>query len=325
MEAYLKLLKKSSKVALFSHANPDPDTIGSTLALKLVLEKLGKVVDLFCGDPVPQSYLFLEEAGEYNSKQYDENNYDLIVAVDLASPEMMGQWRDQILSAQNSLRIDHHISGTNYAKVNVMVPYSACAILIYEIAKKLHVKIDDKIATRLYFGICGDTGIFKNNNTDSKTFEVAADLFKAGANARKVYEEFFEVKTVPYVQMAANCTLKAELNDEYKYALMTATYEDYQKYNLFDTDLGNLPHTYLNCGYKIGVILKEKEKGEIHCSFRSKFDYNVAEIAEQFGGGGHKNASGCTIMSDITHAKKLIKSAIEKYLSNGGEINENRH
>lgn len=312
MKECLKLIKKAKKIAIFSHESPDPDTIGSSLALCRCLESLGKEVGLFCGCEMTDNYNFLEYYVRYNTRNLED--YDLFIAVDVASDNKLGTFSEDFLAFSNTIKIDHHAIGTDFARINVVKTYSACAILIYEIAKLLKVKITQEIATELYFGICGDTSIFRNNNTDSKTFEVCAELFKAGADYRKVYGEFFDKKTVNFVKLTSNALLNASINDEYKFVSMVISASDYKKFEVSDQDdFGNLPKTYLNCGYKIAVIFKEKQDG-IHCSFRSKFEYDVAKIAEVFGGGGHKNASGCNIKKSLKQAVKDVEEEIINYL-----------
>lgn len=316
MEKYLKLLKSAKKVALFSHENPDPDTIGSTLALALILKKMGKQVALFCETEISENYYFLSDANDYNTVNFDDS-FDLAVAVDVADSSMLGKFEQHFISHPNTLRIDHHVSGKYFAKENKVDGVSACSLLIFEIAKKFHQKIDSEIATRLYFAICGDTGIFRNNNTDAVTFDVCSKLFKAGADFRKIYTEFFDKKTVSYVKMSSSVLLNAKTNEKIGYAILTASASDYKTFGMSENDnLGNLPNTYLNCGYKIAVILKEKEDG-VHVSFRSKFEYDVSKIAEAFGGGGHKNASGAKLETTLEDATKQIQKAIEKYLMEG--------
>lgn len=315
MKQTLKLLKKSKNIALVSHASPDPDTIGSTLALYESLTLLGKSLCLFCDAEKNENFAFLDNYEKYNALDVSKlKDFDLVVAVDVASESMLGEFAEAFLSCENTLRIDHHSSGSNYAKHNLMIPYSACAVLIYEIIKNLKIKLNKTIATDLYFGICGDTGIFKNNNTDSITFNVCAELFDAGAEFRKIYTEFFEKKTVPYIKLTSNALLNASLDDELKFAIISVSAEDYEKFGASaNENIGNLPHSYLNCGYKIAVILKEKEDG-VHCSFRSKFEYDCSKIAETFGGGGHKNASGCKIDAPLKEAKLQVENAVKKYL-----------
>lgn len=313
MKKFLKMLKQAKTVALFSHENPDADTIGSTIALRRILMSLGKErVDMFCESEIPSSFYFLAETKLYNQEFGD---YELLVSVDTANENMLGKYKDYFLNFENTIKIDHHTNGNSYASRNHVSPYSACAIVVYEIAEKLKVKIDDETATALYFGICGDTGIFRNNNTDSLTFLTASKLIDAGANIRRVYNGFFDKKTVSTVKMTSSCLLNAKLNDEMGYAILTAPKEDYEKFGVNpEVDvLGNVPNTYLSCGYKIAVILKEKEDG-IHCSLRSKFEYDVSKIANVFGGGGHKNASGCIINASLKQAEIVMAQTIEKYL-----------
>lgn len=311
---YLKLIKKAKNIALFSHSSPDPDTVGSVIAFYNALKKMGKNVDMFCEDSIPEPYNFLEEAIKYNEKTFNKENYDLLVAVDVAGNNMLGKFQEDFDSHENTLRLDHHIKGELEAKNNVVKIYSACAILIYETIKGLKVKIDSSISTPLYFALCGDTGLFRNNNTDSKSFKVASELLELGADIRKVYSEFFDKKTVPYLKLTSNTLLNAEINDEYGFVIMTAATKDFEKFGVSSSEsVGNLANTYLNCGYKISAILKEKEDG-IHGSFRSKFEYDCSEIAKVFGGGGHKNASGFLIEKPLKDAVKDVREAITNYL-----------
>ncbi len=323
MKNYLKILKKANKIAMFSHSSPDPDTIGSTIALYLAMTKAGKSVDLFCETEISESYHFLEESKLYNQVEFNKDNYDLLVVVDVAGLNMLGKFQEGFDLHTNTLRLDHHAKGELEAKVNVVKTYSACAILIYEVIKDLKIKIDSKIATALYFAVAGDTGIFRNNNTDSLTFKVAADLLDLGADIKKVYSEFFDKKTVPFTKLTANTILSAELNDEFGYAIMKVSLADFEKFNVLpDESVGNLANTYLSCGYKIASVLKEKEDG-IHGSFRSKTEYDCSEIAATFGGGGHKNAAGFLIKKSLKEAIVDVKAAVETYLKNFNNTKEN--
>ena len=274
---------------------------------------MGKEVHLFCESKIPENYYFLNDA-----KLYEDNmkEYDCLISVDVANEKMLGKYQEKFLNFENTIRIDHHMNGNNFARHNVVKPYSACSILIYEIAKCLKVKIDSEIATKLFFAICGDTGIFRNNNTDSMTFDIVSKLLDSGAEIRRVYSEFFDKKTVSFVKLSSHCLESAVINDEYGFAILVAKKEDYERYGVDPENdtLGNLPNSYLSCGYKISVILKEKDDG-IHCSLRSKFEYDVSKIAQNFGGGGHKNASGCLIDDLVENATLKMSEAIKLYLN----------
>ena len=311
MKNVVKLIKKANNIAIFSHENPDPDAVGSALALCLMLESMGKNVGLFCSGQMSVGYDFLRYYDRYNTQSL--NDFDLCIALDVASEQMLGDYAESFLSKENTLRFDHHISGTNFAKVNFCKNESATAILIFDLAKLLKVKITPEIANNLYFAICGDTGIFRNTNTDSKTFFVCSKLLECGANPKFIYSEFFDKKTVPYVKLTSKCLLGAEFDKHKDFAIMTASLDDYKTCGAELTEsIGNLPHTYLACGYKMVAILKETEDG-IRCSLRSKAEYDCTVVAGMFGGGGHKNASGCTISGKLASAKSAMKKALTNY------------
>lgn len=316
MRDIIKLIKNAKSIALFSHKSPDPDAIGSALAFKLALTKIGKKVSLFCDDEMIGNYGFLEGFSEYNTSSLE--GVDLYISVDVASSGLLGKFEDEFKAFSNTIKIDHHSSGSPFAKKELVKFDSACAIVIYDLIKAMKIKIDANIATDIYFGICGDTGIFRNNNTDSKTFLVCSELLNLGADYRKVYSEFFDKRTLSNLFLTSNAILNAIIDDEMKYAIMSVSTEDYEKFGASESEnIGNLPNAFLNCGYKIAVILKQKSDG-IHCSFRSKFDYDVSKIAEKFGGGGHKNASGCSIIETLSNAENLVEKEIKLYLK---EIN----
>ena len=326
MRKILKLLKKSKKIALFSHISPDPDTIGSTMALFYALKSLKKDVYLFCDDNL-ERFAFVEADKLYNICEIDDT-FDLFVSVDVATLARVGSFADKFEAAKSSIRIDHHKSGDDFAENNLMISYSASGILIYDIITKLRINITEKIATLLYFAICGDTGGFRFDNTDALTFEVCGKLIKKGANIRWIYSEFFDKKSVSALKLTSNALLQAKINDELKYVIMKIQNQDYHKFGAKESEyVGNLPNMYLNCGYKIACIIKEKSDA-IKASVRSKFEYDCCCIAEKFGGGGHKNAAGINFGNSFSldEIEEKIKTEIENYLMNetnkAGKSNE---
>lgn len=319
MHTIINLIKKSKNIAIFSHKSPDPDAIGSVLALRLALIKMGKNVGLFCDGEIFGNFEFLDGFEEYNTK--DLSGFDLYISVDVASSGLLGRFEEPFCNFSNTIKIDHHGSGTRFAKHEHVKIESACAMVVFELIKHLKVKLTKEQATCLYFGICGDTGVFRNSNTDSKTFLVCSELLDCGAEIRKVYSEFFDKRTLENLYLTSNAIMSAIVNDEHKFVIMRVSTYDYERFGANENEsIGNLPNMFLNCGYKIGVILKQKMDG-IHCSFRSKFEYDVSKIAEKFGGGGHKNASGCLIIDSLSNAEKNIEKEIISYLKENANEN----
>lgn len=319
MRNIVKIIKNHKNIAIFSHKNPDPDAIGSALALRHAFAKLGKNVGLFCDDEMTGNYSFLEGFSEYNTKNLAD--FDLYISVDVANSTLLGKLEKPFCDFSETIKIDHHASGSKFAKHEFVKTESACAMVVYELINALKIKITEIQATCLYFGICGDTGVFRNSNTDSKTFWVCSQLLERGADIRKVYSEFFDKRTIENLYLTSNAVMGAIVNDEYKFVVMSVSSDDYQRFGVSENEnIGNLPNLFLNCGYKIGVILKQKMDG-VHCSFRSKFEYDVSKIAEKFGGGGHKNASGCLIIDSLTGAERSVETEIIKYLKENANEN----
>lgn len=310
MEKYLSLLLSSKKIALFSHISPDPDTIGSTLALKLMLESLGKKVSIYCGGDIGENFNLFSETKLYNKDKL--SGFDLFVSVDMATASMLGVYKDEFLAFGNTLKLDHHTIGDDFAGENVTKFYSAMAIFVFEIAEELNINISSDIATKLFFAIVGDTGNFKYNNTDSKTLLVASKLLEFGADINFINKNFFDKMTIPHIRLASKALLNAEVDEKNQYAILVANKKDYEKFGAEEIDnISNLPNYYLSAGVKIAVIIKDKSDG-VHCSFRSVEGVDSSAIASKFGGGGHKCAAGCTIKKSVGEVKKLIKGMFEE-------------
>ena len=311
----LSKIKQAKTIALFTHSSPDPDAIGSILTFYEIIKQLGKEADMFCGDK-PDKFLFLPN---YEKLNPELKEYDLLITLDTGGPSQLDDYEQYFLSHENTIRIDHHENGKAFAKLNLMVPESSCTVLIFDIIKLFKLKVTPLMATYMYFGICGDTGVFKFSNTDSKTFEVSAKLLKFGADIKKVYDEYFEKTSVSRIKLVANIMLNSKINDEVGYVILKVKLKDYEKYGAtIDENLSNLPNEFLNCGYKFAAILKERED-KISCSFRSKNRYDCSIVASKFGGGGHTYAAACSFQESIESVEKKLEKEIIKYIKGEDE------
>lgn len=311
MKRIAKQIKQAKTIALFSHSSPDPDTIGSTLALMIALRSANKSVDVFCARDMPENFNFIEEYAEYNKTL---QTYDLLLSIDTARTSMLGDFAEMFLNHNNTARLDHHTGGDQYAKINVVQKHSACAIMVMDLIQKLKIKITPKIATLLFFGLAGDTGFFKNSGTDAESFDYASRLISLGADKNLLMREFFDKRTVEMLKLTSSVLLDADINKKLGFALMTVSFDDYEKFGAQKTEsVSNLPNLYLGCGLKVAVILKQKDNG-IGCSFRSVPEIDISKLAEKLGGGGHKNASGCLLDTTLVKAKSMIKKELKQFL-----------
>lgn len=215
-----KFLKKHDDYIILTHTSPDGDTLGSAYALALGLISIGKKAFVVCNDEIPEKYnYFVKEA---NLKSID---YKTVVAVDVADAKLLGSLYEKY-SDKIELTIDHHVSNTHYAKnLYLDAAASATAECIYEILKKLHIKITPLMATALYTGISTDTGCFKYSNVTPKTHRIAAELHSFGIDAAEINRKMFDTKSKQRVELEKMVLETAEFLFDDRCLLLTVTSE----------------------------------------------------------------------------------------------------
>lgn len=297
------VIKKSSKILLFAHSSPDGDTVGSVLALKEYIENyLHKTVDIACLDPLPD-YLHGLAKAKFNFPQHlDLKSYDSIIACDSVErgfDKILSQLSDQ----QAIVIMDHHPDITLKGDVNIVdFFYSSVCEIIYDYLEFSEVKINSVIATYLMMGIMGDTGNFQHSNTTPRVMEVASDLMKKGASFSKIVESVFTNKKMSTLKLWGIAFEKARINPVNRMITTVLTQKDIEDCNASTDDIAQVA-AILNTvpGTKFSLVLSEREDGKIKGSLRSE-EYkgtDVSAIAHQFGGGGHKLASGFEVTGKI--------------------------
>ena len=305
LHGFTFLIRESGTIAICSHRNPDPDTIGSNLALAVFLKRLGKEVISACIDPLPAACNFLPGAGCMdNTSRLPEA--DLLISVDASSPEQLGLPDNITGPGKNHPLVvfDHHRTNTGYGTLNIVFPEAAAtALIIYRLFMDLGWHHAD-IATCLLCGLYGDTGSFMHSNTSADCLEASADLLKKGARRDLIIKSLYKNKTPEQLYLWGKIFSEAMLtrNDILVSALKK---EDFDKLNTDQQSLAGVID-YLNMvkDSKITALLTEDGSGRIKGSLRTKReDVDLTEIAKSLGGGGHTKASGFTLEG---HLKKEI-------------------
>ena len=184
-------LHGARRIALVSHRDPDPDTIGSALALGLGLESLGKRVSWHCADPVPEQQRFLHGSERFTQEPPPED-VDLVVTVDFGSVDRA---KFALPSRPKLVNIDHHASNDNFGTANLVdVTAAASAELVSRVIDALGVKWTPEMATAALVGIMTDTGSFQFPSTDARALERAARLREAGADLQAITYNIFRNK-----------------------------------------------------------------------------------------------------------------------------------
>jgi bifunctional oligoribonuclease and PAP phosphatase NrnA len=301
------VIKKSDSILLFAHTHPDGDATGSTLAFKYYIESLGKKVDVACFDPFPA---FLEnlfsDRFEFPS-HLDIQSYDLIIACDAVERgfhKILPEIKDKKIVAL----LDHHPSVTIKGDINIVdTKFSSVCEILYQFFTINKIEITKKIATPLLLGILYDTGSFQHSNTTSDVMQIASNLVKKGAPLTKLTEVIFSNKNITTLKLWGRAFEKAKLNPQNGMIVSVLTQEDIAELEATTDDIAQIAQI-LNTvpGTKMAMILSERSDGTVKGSLRSEEYKNVdvSKIAAQFGGGGHKLASGFEVKGKIVETEE---------------------
>ena len=318
LEEIVEAIREARSIALVSHVNPDGDTVGSALALKLGLDKLGKQTAMFCEDKVPDRILFLKGAETYRRpEEASPERFDLLVCVDVADEGRMGSCAALMARCGHIAQIDHHGTNPNYAEINCVDAQSpATALIAWEVLERLGVAVDVDMAACLYVGISTDTGDFAYNNTTPEAFRVTGDLLAAGLPLSKINRRLYRQREVAQVLLLQRALSTLTFYHNGEITSMTLTQQDF-------ADCGALPEhadTLVNYGIDIeGVRLTVLARetcvpGEVKLSMRAVEPDSVCEVAKSFGGGGHQQASGATVCGPLAECVARCVAAFEASL-----------
>lgn len=291
LDQVLQEIRGRRRLIVTSHARPDGDGIGSALACAQILRRMGKQADVVMHDGVPRIYQSLPFADRViHSESVPPNDGVIILECDSIKRTLLNGLEDCFL-----INIDHHATGKNFAQVNwIDSSAMATAELIYRMASLAGVPLDADIATCLYTAIMTDTGSFMFEGTNEHTFAVARELVLAGADpahcARNIY---FGHSTAKLRLLGAAL---ANLHRQGAIAWIWVTKEEMERFGAREEDCEGLVNYALSIGdVQVAIFFRELPDARWRVSLRSKGEINVATVAEHFGGGGHKCASGCSL------------------------------
>ena len=321
----LEAIQKSNKILLHCHPHPDPDSVGSVLAMSVVLKKIGKAVTPIIGDTeYPQTLMDFPNRQWIQPKNYtqvDLNEFDLFLILDSSSPSQITQLEEVTFpDTLNTIVIDHHATNTKYGKTNLVEPnYSSTSQILYELFKFWGVEINSDIAVCLFIGIFADTGGFKYLNSTPEVLQIASELVKINPNYHKLIFNLENNKKPIEIEMTGLALSSIEKYFSNKVVLSVIPYEEIRKRNLSKSDamegmVASLLKTVV--GWNLTASLVEAEPNVVTVSLRTRDEnkFHVSKIAKSVGekGGGHKGAAGTTIKEPLAKAKATLLNAIEQ-------------
>lgn len=304
-----EVLRKHQRFVVLSHVRPDGDALGSELALGLSLKKLGKDVRVWNEEGMLEKYSFLPHADLVTKAPADPEEVDVVVALDTAIQNRLGNTVAAIKSAKVWINIDHHPSNPGYGDLVCIDPSApATGQILFELLKTQNFPIDRDIATNLYVAISTDTGSFQYSNTTARTFEIAAELVRAGVDVGQISQLTYENYPRRRVELLRELlgTMRFDANDRvasFKLSLATA-----KKLGVLPEDNeGLIDHLRAIHGVIAAIFFEELSDGKVRVSMRSKNEkVNVCAICEKFGGGGHVLAAGARVKGTLAEVEKKI-------------------
>jgi len=314
-------LKKYNNFLITVHTSPEGDALGSQLAFRSLIKKMGKQATMVNEDKVPYGYDFLPGCKSIRllNKSSKNIDFDCLAVLDCADLKRTGDVYKLNKDKLPVINIDHHISNRNFGDVNWVQPYaSSCSEMVYRLFKKLHLPLDYDSALALYTGIMTDTGSFHYSNTSSFTFKVVAELLKFGINVTQVYRNTYENIPVSDARLLLKLMSKVEFFCQGKVVGFQIK-KDLVKSKKSFIDLADLLLNFGRSikGVEVVVLFKENlgNNCEVRVNLRSQGNVDVNKVASFFGGGGHKPAAGCTLNGKIETIVKKVIAKIQESLT----------
>jgi phosphoesterase RecJ-like protein len=311
----VELVESKRRFAITSHVRPDGDSLGSSLGLYWLLRALDKDVEVIMRNPVPHAYQLLPGAKEVRETPIVDRSYHAVFVIecsDISRPGLIG------LEKQFVVNIDHHSTTALFGTINwIDSTASAVGEMIYNLCKATGVRVTKEIAECVYTALITDTGSFHYSNTTERTFKVASELVRTGVKPAKTAEAVFASYPWSRIRLMGEVLSSAKRDSSGRVASLQLSLEMQNRSGASDEDADGFVNYPLTVGEVEAVaLLKECAPGIYRTSLRSKGDVNVARVAEKFGGGGHRNAAGCTLKGNWEEAEKeivgLLQDAVER-------------
>lgn len=317
MSELLSAFEQADSVLLFIHIAPDGDTLGSTLALRHLLMRMGKRVSVVLDGAAPGNLSFLPGTEEILSPcEVVLEPHTLAVAVDVSCSDRMGAGEALFMRAQTTAQIDHHGTNPGYAMINLIdCGAPATALLISRVQRELDLPFTQEEAVCLYTAVSTDTGNFVYESTNAETFTLMADLMNAGLNLAHYSHQLFRAKERAFVALLGKTLPSLTLQCGGIVAGLQVSYADMCEVGATSEHTDGVVDYAIDIhGVKMAYFARETEDGTTKFSLRAVSPYRVDGVASAMGGGGHQLAAGCTVRAPFVQAVAMVRQALcEEY------------
>ena len=307
----LDLFAANQTFLVTSHSRPDGDAVGSATGMMHLLKAMGKDVTLSFADPIPATYSWLPGAETIQAEL--PHKPDVAIVLECDRIERTGYTAEQFkeMNPGKLVNIDHHLSGRPYADVN-WIDVKACAVgaMIYDLCIASGLGICEEKATCLYIAVLTDTGGFTYPGTDASTFALAEHLVQCGADSTVIARKVYFSNTVGKIRALGEALRTMQIDRGVAWAWITEKQMEQAGASVEDCE-GIVNYLIGIAEVEVAVFLRELPASDelpvlYRLSLRSKGKVDVAAVASRFGGGGHREASGCTLDGPLEAAIERI-------------------
>lgn len=298
-----------------THVNPDGDALGSALAIKHWLDDQGKANELICNNFAPYNLEYLPNVGSIK-KSPERAGHDLAIVVDLDNFDRLGATRPFIEAIPDVILIDHHVPHESPGTLRIVDSAApATALILLRLFEQLEVNLTKEIADCLLTGIVTDTGSFRYRNTTAEALHAAARLLERGANIVQVGEEVYGKRPLHSLELVGRMLSKMHLEMDGRLAWAALSERDFADFGADEVHTEGLTNELLSIHtVQIAAVLRQPVGKIVRASIRSRGEWDVAGVARQFGGGGHRNAAGCTFETSLEDAESQLVEGLRRCL-----------
>jgi phosphoesterase RecJ-like protein len=315
VEKVARAIEAHERFVVTTHENPDGDALGSLLAAKLTLDKLGKEAEMYLAGtlPVPNEYRFmpLQQVARGSAPFMDGR---VLLAVDCANESRLGPNAPALLDgARFVLNIDHHHDNTGFGDVNLIVPEaSSTGEILRDVIRALDIELTPEIAEALYIAVVTDTGRFQYSNTSAKALRLAAELVEAGADVHRIFQGVYENVAFAKLKLLARALDHAKVLEGGRVIVSHLEREDFEEAGAEEPfSEGIIDYLRAVEGAEIAALIREPPSGNgpaRRVSLRTTEEgLDVSAIARKSGGGGHKQAAGFPSEASVGEITDFIR------------------
>ena len=315
----ISAIRSNERFMVAAHVHPDGDAIGALLGMKLILQRLGKKVDVYSQDPFPPEFEFLPQTLAIHNKPLESCEYEVAILVDCGDFARVGDELSKFISRAVPfvINIDHHISDKPFGNLYwVETSASSTCEMLFDLCVSLSLAPDAALSSVLYTGILTDTGSFRYLNTNRRVFEIVSVLVEMGADPSHIATQVYDSATPEKLKLLAQVlgTIEFHANFRVVSAELSLSMISDSSSSYMDSE-GFINHLRSVKSVDLAMLFRELSDGSVHISMRSRGGIDVATLAQRHGGGGHRRAAACRVPGSLHSVRSTFIAEAARYIN----------